>query len=87
MIQHIQQTFNQYLRQNINRTWLNYMSCFNMIIEHLGDNIYKIPHMNKAKMEQEGRLPIVLNVTNAVALLMEMMETMDYIDESDMSTT
>ena len=59
------------------------MSCLNMIIKHLGDNDYKIPHMNKAKMEQEGRLPTVLNVTDAVAPLME--KTADSMDESDMS--
>ena len=41
--------------------------------------------MNKAKMEQEGRLPTVLNVTDAVAQLMEMRETADSMDESDMS--
>ena len=85
MIQHIQQTFADYLRQNINRTWLTYMSCLKMIIEHLGDNDYKIPHMNKTKIEWEGRLPMVLNVTDAAAPLMEMMETMDSMDESEMS--
>ena len=61
------------------------MSWLNMIIKQMGDNDYKIPHMNKVKMEQEGRLPTVLHVTDAVALLMEMMETMDSMDGSEMS--
>ena len=46
MIQHIQQTFANYLRKNINRIWLTYMSCLNMI-DNLGDNDYKITHEQK----------------------------------------
>ena len=61
------------------------MSCLNMIIKHLGDNDYKIPHVKKAKIEWEGRLPMVLHVTDAAAPLMEMMETMDSMDKSEMS--
>ena len=85
MIQHIQQTFTHYLRQKINQTGLTYMSCLNMIIKHLGDNHYKIPHINKTKMEQEGRLPMVLNVTDAAVPLTEIMDTSDSMDESEMS--
>ena len=59
MIQHIQQNFNQYLRQNINRAWLTYTVCLSMIIKHLGDNDYKNPHINEDKMEWEGTLPMV----------------------------
>ena len=85
MIQHIQQRFQQYPRQKINRTFLTYMSYLNCIIEHLGDNDYKIPHMNKAKMEWEGTLPMVLHAMDAVKLLMEMMDAMDdgEMDEDD----
>ena len=85
MIAHIQQTFASYLRQNIKQTWLTYMSCLNVIIDHLGHNDYKIPHMNKSKMEQEGTLPMVLHETDAVEPLKEMMETMTLMDEADMA--
>ena len=37
----------------------------NGTLEVNGDNTYKIPHMNKAKMEREGTLPRVLKVTLA----------------------
>ena len=60
MIAHIQQIFANHLRQNINWTWLTYMSCLNMIINHLGDKDYKIPHIIKSKMELEGNMPMVL---------------------------
>ena len=84
MIKHIQQTFACYQRQNINRTWLTFMSCLNMIIKHLGDNNYKIPKMNKAKMEQEGSLCMVLHVSDAAEPLMEMREMTDSMDKVEM---
>ena len=54
MIEHIQQTFANYLRQLINRTWLTYMSCLNMIITHLWDNDY--PH--EQEQDGMGRYPL-----------------------------
>ena len=51
VIQHKQQTFGHYPRQKINHTWLAFMMCLNEIIEHLGDNDYKTPHMNKEKLK------------------------------------
>ena len=59
------------------------MSCLNMIIKHLGHNDYKIPHMNKAKMEWEGRLPTVINVTDADVLLMEALDMEASITSDD----
>ena len=49
----------------INRTWLTLQSCLNEILLNDGGNEYKIPHMNKAKLEREGRLPTVLEVPEA----------------------
>ena len=53
--------------------------------EHLGDNDYKILHMNKAKMEWESTLPTVLHGTDAMEPLMEVMDAMDNeeMDEDD----
>ena len=59
------------------------MSCLNMIIDHLGSNDYKILHMTKSKMEQEGSLHTVLQVTDAVESLVEMMVTMTLMAEAD----
>ena len=65
--------------------WLTYMSSLNNNIDHLRDTNYKIPHMNKCKMEQEGTLPMVLYVTDSTELLIEMMDAMDdeSIDDDD----
>ena len=35
----------------------------NEIIDHDGENDYKIPHMGKDQLERQERLPIVLAVT------------------------
>ena len=85
IIKHVKQAYVCYLLQLINQTWLTFMSCLNMIIKDLGDNDYEIPHMNKAKMEQEGRLPTVLDVTDAAAPLMETMDATDPMVENEMS--
>ena len=57
------------------------MSCWNKIINYLGDNDYKIPHMNKSKMEWEGTLPMVLHVKDSAEPLMDM-KMMDAINRN-----
>ena len=42
--------------------WLTYQSILNEIIKTHGSNDYSIPHMGKAKLEREGRLPLTLDV-------------------------
>lgn len=59
--------YNEYPIMQMNRMWLTLMSCCNMILEHNGSNHYKIPHMNKKRMEREGTLPKVLSVSIAAA--------------------
>ena len=59
------------------------MSCLYMIVGHLGDNDYNIPLMNKAKMEQEGTLPMVPYVMDAAEPLMEMKEMTDSMDKAE----
>ena len=61
------------------------MSCLNMIIEHLGDNNYKIPHMKKAKMECEVNLPMVLDVMDIAGHLRDSMDATIIMDEDKMT--
>ena len=65
IIKMVVKTFNEYPASKLNRIWLTYMSCLNKIIECDGDNQYRIPHMNKDKLERENRLPVQLEVTKA----------------------
>jgi hypothetical protein len=57
LIEMVQKTFDEYPHNKLNRLFVTLQSVYNSIIEHYGDNFYKIPHMNKDKMEKEGTLP------------------------------
>jgi hypothetical protein len=53
----VTQAFDEFPVNKVNRIFVTLMSIYNSIIEHYGDNFFKIPHMNKDKMEREGTLP------------------------------
>ncbi len=63
LIRAVEQAYKDYDAKMINRVFLTLQSCMNQIIETNGSNRYKIPHMGKEKLEREGKLPLVLNVT------------------------
>jgi hypothetical protein len=70
IIAYVQQAYQDYDHRKINRIWLSLQCCFNEIINHLGDNDYKIPHMQKERLEREGQLPVTIAVCDSgVALL------------------
>ena len=58
----VQNAYKSYPPTQINRVWLTMQSCYNEIIACRGGNNYKIPHMNKEKLEKAGKLPKVLEV-------------------------
>ena len=58
----VTQAYWNYPANLINRLWLTHMSCMNEVLKCHGDNTYKIPHMNKDKLERENKLPVVLEV-------------------------
>ena len=58
-------SYEDYDRRKINRIWVTYQTVMNEIIQCDGDNTYKIPHMNKEKLEREGNLPVSIPVTPA----------------------
>jgi hypothetical protein len=64
LIEAVEAAFEEYPANKINRMWLTHQSCMNEILECHGDNTYTIPHMNKERLEREGRLPKVLQVTD-----------------------
>jgi hypothetical protein len=70
LIEFVKKAHAEFPISKLKRIWLTYQSCLNEIINNNGGTFYKIPHMGKAKMEREGTLPRVLDVTeNARALL------------------
>jgi hypothetical protein len=75
MMNMVSQLFEEFDSHKLNRIWLTHQSCLNEIIEDDGGNNYNIPHLNKARLEREGTLPEVLEVTPAATpLLVELGE-------------
>jgi hypothetical protein len=62
LIDKVETCFNNYHVNKLNCIWLTLQSCMNENIEDKGDIKYKIPHMNKARLERLNQLPISLPV-------------------------
>jgi hypothetical protein len=62
LIDIVQKAYEDYPSNKMNRMWLTMQLVMNEIIKDNGGNDYKLPHMNKEKLEREGRLPHVLPV-------------------------
>ena len=58
----VELAYQAYDSSKINRIWLTLMCCLNQILEHDGNNNYKIPHMGKDRLERIGQLPITIPV-------------------------
>jgi hypothetical protein len=70
IINNVQEAYEAYDHKKINRIWLSLQCCLNQIIEHHGNNDYKLVHMQKERLEREGQLPVTLAVCEGgVALL------------------
>ena len=67
LIQLVKQKYEEYPAKKINRVWLTHMLVMNEILKDYGGNNFKIPHMNKEKLEADNRLPWILTV-DAVAM-------------------
>jgi hypothetical protein len=74
LIAMVEQTYADFDYQKIDRLFVTLQSIFNCIIEHHGDNFYKIPHMNKVKLQKENRLPIALEVSAEAMLESDMFD-------------
>jgi hypothetical protein len=65
IIKLVQTHYWEYPDNKINRIWLTRQQVMNGILDCNGDKTYKIPHMNKEKLEREGTLPMVLEVSES----------------------
>ena len=62
LIEAVSAAYDKYSHHKINQTWLTLQCCFNQIIMHHGNNVYKIDHIGKEQLEQSGNLPDVMDV-------------------------
>jgi hypothetical protein len=74
MIAMVKESYDSYDSHKLNRIWLSHQACMNEIIDSGGSNDYKLPHLNKDRLEREGELPEVLQVTADALPLLQTLE-------------
>ena len=62
LIRCVDRSWRLYPSRKINWLFLSLQMVFNEIIEHHGGNDFKLPHMNKFKLERMSKLPVSLMV-------------------------
>ena len=79
MIDAVMDVWKKYPPKKINHMWLTLQTNFDDIIQHGGDNNYKIRHLNKNKLERMGSLPTVISVSpEAKAVIVDEAMTGDF---------
>jgi hypothetical protein len=57
LIYNVEKEFEELDKANLNRVFLSLQLCMKEVMKIGGGNGYKVPHMNKQRLEREGRLP------------------------------
>jgi hypothetical protein len=63
LIGNVETAWDEYPPEKLNRVWLTLQSCFDKVLTVHGQNDYKIPHMNKKRLENAGELPVTLQLS------------------------
>ena len=74
MVQRVLNVFQNWPSQRLDNTFLTLQCVMNQVIECLGNNDYKLEHMNKKRLEKLGELPRSIRVTD---------DSERFIDEED----
>jgi hypothetical protein len=64
MVKRVSQIFEEWPCNKLNHVFLTLQTCMNQVIECLGNNTYKIEHMNKPRLERLEVLPRTIEVTD-----------------------
>ena len=81
MLEAVAKVYKEYPYRKINHMFLTLQTNYDEIIKCEGDNMYKIPHLNKVKLERLGQLPTVITVSAAAKLKLE--ETAEETADAD----
>jgi hypothetical protein len=60
LIEMVKDAYKKYPLVSLNQIWLTLQSVMNMIIEERANNKFKIPHINKDRLERIDELPYLL---------------------------
>jgi len=71
LIAMVEAAFEEHPMATLKKLWIALQSAMNETIKCAGHNQFKIPHMNKDKLEREGRLPMRLLVDESAKCCLE----------------
>lgn len=66
LIHNVEKEFEEYDETLLNRVFISLQACMKEVMRIGGGNGYKLPHMNKQRLEREGRLPNRLSCENGL---------------------
>ncbi|VFR00938.1 unnamed protein product [Cuscuta campestris] len=66
LIEAVEGAYNALSPECLNKVWLSYQQVMTKVMEHEGNNNYKLPHMGKDRLAREGNLPKCLNIDQAL---------------------
>ncbi|KAJ0265244.1 hypothetical protein HA466_0015680 [Hirschfeldia incana] len=61
LVHAVEESFKRYSSEKVNYIFLTLQSCMKETMKTGGDNRYKIPHMKKATLDRENRLPLQIS--------------------------
>lgn len=74
LVHAVEDSYEEYSSEKVNYIFLTLQTCMKEIMKVGGKNNYQIPHMKKAALDREGRLP--LQISSDVSLVQSVMDTL-----------
>ena len=74
LVHAVEDSYDEYSSAKVNYIFLTLQTCMKEIMKVGGKNNYQIPHMKKAALDREGRLP--LQISCDVSLVQSVMDTL-----------
>ncbi|XP_015163525.1 uncharacterized protein [Solanum tuberosum] len=76
LVEVVEKSFNEMKIERLNHVFLTLQCCMNEVMKDSGGNNYKVPHMNKERLERENNLPLQVRcdvdvVNQALTLLQQ----------------
>jgi transposase-like protein len=66
LIESVEESFRNLHLNKLDNVFLTLQTVMDQVILHDGSNNYRIPHMNKEKLQREGRLPVSISCSEAL---------------------
>ncbi|XP_042005652.1 uncharacterized protein LOC121754342 [Salvia splendens] len=78
LVENVCKAYEELTPQTLNRVFLSLQACLTQILKFKGDNHYKLPHMNKDRLERTDGLPNVLEVDEGIVR-----EVLEYLQQPE----